>query len=488
MIRRIWVKRPGLSPTMIKIDEDFLVDDVRDLILQKYQNSLGRNFDAPDIAIRILPREKSQRSPSEIDRVLLPDEPIARTIDIYYPNGQTSDEALLIDIPVRKTPKASPAAIAYYPGEGPDYFSAQPTPNSGHLTTQGGHYFVQPIPHTTHPHSISVLTTGHLPPLPVSPGGTNRVQRRPKTRSVQTSSPILLSKETTSSTYPIQQARSHGESISSEVRSPPMPPPLPTSPIAEPGERERHVLATTPPARTASPRPKPSKKASKKADANRLPLGLLDNSVPPINVLIVEDNMINLRLLEAMVKRLKIRWSSAVNGKQAVDKWREGGFHLVLMDIQLPVMNGLEATKEIRRLERVNEIGIFTNTTAPGDTVKEELGDGDKLSNSMHFKSPVIIVALTASSLQSDRHEALAAGCNDFLTKVCPIYNTTCITNEQQPVRFDWLERKVLEWGCMQAMIDFSGWRKWREFANRGVEAGSTGAALLNGKAVKAGA
>ena len=34
------------------------------------------------------------------------------------------------------------------------------------------------------------------------------------------------------------------------------------------------------------------------------------------------------------------------------------------------------------------------------------------------FKSPVIIVALTASSLQSDRHEALAAGCNDFLTKV----------------------------------------------------------------------
>jgi CheY-like chemotaxis protein len=42
----------------------------------------------------------------------------------------------------------------------------------------------------------------------------------------------------------------------------------------------------------------------------------------------------------------------------------------------------------------------------------------DRLPSTAMFKSPVIIVALTASSLQSDRHEALAAGCNDFLTKV----------------------------------------------------------------------
>jgi osomolarity two-component system response regulator SSK1 len=139
------------------------------------------------------------------------------------------------------------------------------------------------------------------------------------------------------------------------------------------------------------------------------------------------------------MKRLKVRWHTAMNGRDAVTKWREGGFHLVLMDIQLPVMNGLDATKEIRRLEGQNSIGVLagggvTGSSRRGSNVgggaagegvevgkdgKREVPEGDKLANTELFKSPVIIVALTASSLQSDRHEALAAGCNDFLTKVC---------------------------------------------------------------------
>lgn len=120
-----------------------------------------------------------------------------------------------------------------------------------------------------------------------------------------------------------------------------------------------------------------------------------------------------------------------MDGREAVKKWRTGGFHLVLMDIQLPIMNGLEATKEIRRLERLNKIGVFSNTSSvagtptvtyhDGKEPNNDLPDGDDcLTNTGLFKSPVIIVALTASSLQSDRHEALAAGCNDFLTKVYP--------------------------------------------------------------------
>jgi osomolarity two-component system, response regulator SSK1 len=115
------------------------------------------------------------------------------------------------------------------------------------------------------------------------------------------------------------------------------------------------------------------------------------------------------------------------------------------MDIQLPVMSGIEATKEIRRLERVNHIGVFSEETTDKPSPEDELGD-------LPFPSPVIIVALTASSRDTDRNEALAAGCNDFLTK---------------PVGAPWLERKAIEWGCMQALI-WTAFERKRRRAEKG--------------------
>ncbi|KAL8938640.1 MAG: hypothetical protein Q9216_003788 [Gyalolechia sp. 2 TL-2023] len=465
--RKIWVKRLGQSATLVTISEDSLVDDAKEMVLKKYANSLGRSYDAPDVTLRIVPRDSAHRH-GKGERTLGPEEQLSRTLDAYFPGGQNVDEALVIDVPQRRTPRHSPhISMSYYanddlrPSEsGGDYFPTLPIqaqhsprlPSTASVTSGHG---------PSHPplsHAMTIMGTGAVPTLP-SPGqlsarhsnAAGSRSQRPRYPRQHTASPTVIG-----SAKPITH-----DNHNSHPGNAPAPPPLPSPQIPSEGQPRTDHTATPP--RIASPRPSKAVKKSKKAlnPSSSLPTGLLDGAVPPINVLIVEDNIINLKLLEAFMKRLKVRWHTAMNGREAVNKWRRGGFHLVLMDIQLPVMNGLDATKEIRRLEKLNRIGVFSNSTASTPTFANSIesipedGDGtpegeDSLMNTALFKSPVIIVALTASSLQSDRHEALAAGCNDFLTK---------------PVNFVWLERKVMEWGCMQALIDFDGWRKWKDFS-----------------------
>lgn len=52
-----------------------------------------------------------------------------------------------------------------------------------------------------------------------------------------------------------------------------------------------------------------------------------------------------------------------------------------------------------------------------------------------------------------------------------------------QPVNFVWLERKVMEWGCMQALIDFDGWRKWKDFSAKLEEDKRSSSAVATQKA-----
>ncbi|KAF2807173.1 uncharacterized protein BDZ99DRAFT_522798 [Mytilinidion resinicola] len=469
--RKVWVKRAHASATLVQVREDDLVDDVREMILKKYANSLGRNFDAPDVTLRIFPRDATQKSG---DRVLGPDEEMCRTIDAYYPGGQTVNEALIIDVPHKRTPRPSPRAVQqgipyYYDQSNPienaaEYFPPMPVVNpSPAALTNASHDSRASMSHVPQQHSISILNTGQLPLIP-SPGGTRRGHHslRPKYPRQNTASPTTMPNSTASlSSSARTNNRPRHDSTASEAKHPAHAiVPISTPPAAE-GAPLIKQGSSPPTPRVSSPRPKGRKKKGTGLDTPSLPSGLLDGSVPPINVLIVEDNIINLRVLGAFMERLKVRWQRAMNGREAVTKWRSGGFHLVLMDIQLPIMNGLEATKEIRRLERVNSIGVFSsgNHVAPNLGEEKEIPAEDKLADGLLFKSPVIIVALTASSLQSDRHEALAAGCNDFLTK---------------PVNFVWLERKVKEWGCMQALIDFDGWRKWKDFAAQSDNSKST--------------
>lgn len=105
----------------------------------------------------------------------------------------------------------------------------------------------------------------------------------------------------------------------------------------------------------------------------------------------------------------------------------------------MPVMDGIQATKEIRRIEKSTGVGGFPTTPqSEGQQTPSEASTSDSRSASTpSYRSSVIIVALTASSLQSDRVAALAAGCNDFLTK---------------PVSLHWLNNKIIEWGSIKAL------------------------------------
>ena len=198
--KRIWVKRPGSSATQVIISEDDLVDDVRDMILKKYANSLGRNFDSPDVTLRIIYRHPSGRH-SQTERTLAPEESVAKILEMYYPGGQAVEEALIIDVPQRRTPKHSPhLAMPYYLTEetrprenGTDYFP--PMPPAGQRSPHPNHPINNVQGHPQHPvqHSMAILATGQVPTLP-SPGP--RMPRhsghRPKYGRQSTSSPTVI--------------------------------------------------------------------------------------------------------------------------------------------------------------------------------------------------------------------------------------------------------------------------------------------------------
>jgi signal transduction histidine kinase/AmiR/NasT family two-component response regulator len=105
----------------------------------------------------------------------------------------------------------------------------------------------------------------------------------------------------------------------------------------------------------------------------------------PARILVAEDNPVNQRLAQRMLEKAGYEVRVASDGHQAIIKFKQESYDLVLMDIQMPVMDGLEATAAIRKLE----------------------GGGRRTP----------IVAMTAHAMKEDRERCLAAGMDDYLTK-----------------------------------------------------------------------
>ncbi len=111
------------------------------------------------------------------------------------------------------------------------------------------------------------------------------------------------------------------------------------------------------------------------------------SDMPPLTILLVEDNPDNRFLILAYLKKTPHQVDIAENGKIAVDKFQDNQYDLVLMDMHMPVMDGNQATREIRAWE---------NT---------------------HGHLPIPILALTANALKEEEEESLKSGCTTYLTK-----------------------------------------------------------------------
>ena len=112
----------------------------------------------------------------------------------------------------------------------------------------------------------------------------------------------------------------------------------------------------------------------------------------PLRIMVCDDNVINQKVAQRILAQMGYKAAITSNGKEAVDALHSERFDLVFMDLQMPEMNGLEATQVIR--ERQAQSSQFPN-----------------------FTPPVIIVAMTASAMVGDRDKCLASGMDDYVSK-----------------------------------------------------------------------
>lgn len=117
-------------------------------------------------------------------------------------------------------------------------------------------------------------------------------------------------------------------------------------------------------------------------------------------VLIAEDNEMNLKILKIILDKNGFQYEIAQNGIEAISKYMSGIFNLILMDCQMPEMDGLQASQRIREFE-----------------TKEN-------------KKRITILAMTANAMKGDREKCIESGMDDFIAKPFKSQDLLCILNK----------------------------------------------------------
>lgn len=148
-------------------------------------------------------------------------------------------------------------------------------------------------------------------------------------------------------------------------------------------------------------------------------------------ILVVDDSQDGRLLLVTLLQEVGFQVQQAINGREAIALWQQWQPHLILMDMQMPIIDGYAATKQIRKLAR----------------------------ESPNLLNPIII-ALTASAFEESRSEVLALGCNDFMHKPFPesalfqiiaqhlkikyLYQTITANSELQAKNYEPLDEAII--------------------------------------------
>jgi two-component system sensor histidine kinase/response regulator len=127
---------------------------------------------------------------------------------------------------------------------------------------------------------------------------------------------------------------------------------------------------------------------------------------PLMRVLLVEDNLVNQMVSTHQLRKLGCEIEIANNGLEALAAWQRGGHDMIFMDCQMPEMDGFEATRKIRAMEKERSL------------------------------APIPVIAMTAAAMEGDRESCLQAGMDDYISKPVKISEIEKLLKRNFPDRF----------------------------------------------------